>query len=80
MVFDMEVKYIKCMDEEKPTEGEIDVLVKDPVVCPKCKKDISNGKFEINSRDFLITMISASIFRLGKLCKSKPKLYTKRCE
>ena len=55
------------VDAEKPIEGEIDILVKDPVVCPKCKKDISDGKFEINSRDFLLTMISASICRLGKL-------------
>ena len=56
---------------ENPTEGEINVLVKDPVVCPKCKKDISSGKFEIDSKDFLITMISASICRLGKLRGNK---------
>ncbi len=55
------------VDEEKPTEGEIEVLVKDRVVCPKCKKDVSDGRFEISSKDFLLTMITASICRLGKL-------------
>lgn len=43
------------VDAEKPTKGEIDILVKDPVVCPKCKKDISKAKFEIDGKDFLIT-------------------------
>jgi hypothetical protein len=53
--------------DESPTKGEKNILVKDPVVCPKCKKDISDGKFELNSRDFFITMITASICRLGKI-------------
>jgi len=45
--------------------------VKDPVVCPKCKKDISDGKFEINSTDFFITMITAGICSIGQLKNQK---------
>jgi hypothetical protein len=40
------------VDDKSSTKGEKDVLVKDPIVCPKCKKDISDGKFEISSSNF----------------------------
>ncbi|MCZ7402871.1 MAG: hypothetical protein O8C61_11680 [Candidatus Methanoperedens sp.] len=55
------------LDDKSSTERENDVLVKDPVVCPKCKKNISDGKFEINSTDFHLAMITASICRIGQL-------------
>jgi hypothetical protein len=55
------------VDDKSSNEGENDVLVKNPVVCPKCKKDISDRKFEINSRDFLLAMITAGICRIGQL-------------
>lgn len=59
------------VDDKSSTESENDVLVKDPVVCPKCKKDVSDGKFEINSTDFLIAMTTASICRIGQLKNKK---------
>lgn len=55
------------VDDKNSTDCETDILVKDPVVCPKCKKDISDGKFEINSSDFLLAMITAGICRIGQL-------------
>jgi hypothetical protein len=55
------------VDDKSSTEIEKDVLVKDLVVCPKCKKDISDGKFEIDSTDFLLAMITAGICRIGQL-------------
>jgi hypothetical protein len=55
------------VDDKSSDEIENDVLVKDPVVCPKCKKDISDGKFEIKSTDFLIAMTTASICLIGQL-------------
>lgn len=55
------------LDDKSSTEGGNDVLVKDPVVCPKCKKDISDGKFEINSSDFFLIMITGGICRIGQL-------------
>ena len=55
------------VDDKSSTESENDVLVKDPVVCPKCKKNISDGKFEIKSTDFHLAMITAGICRIGRL-------------
>lgn len=55
------------VDDKSSTKGENDVLVKDPVICPKCKKDISDEKFEISSSDFFLAMITAGICRIGQL-------------
>jgi hypothetical protein len=55
------------LDDENPSEDGNDVLVKDPVVCPKCKKDISDGKFELNSTYFHLSLITADFCRIGQL-------------
>jgi len=55
------------LDDKNSTESENDVLVKDPVVCPKCKKDISDGKCEVNSTYFHLALITADICRIGQL-------------
>lgn len=61
------------VDDKSSAEVENDFIIKDPVVCPKCKKDISERKFEIKSTDIFIAMTTASICRIGQLKNQKFK-------
>lgn len=70
---------IKCMECGKRTrhfeigpaaftagEGEKEVIVRDSIVCPKCKKDISNGKCVTGGGQFLISLIALAAGMLGE--------------
>ncbi len=37
------------------------ILVKDPIICPKCKKDISNRKCAVKLQDIMGKIIAANI-------------------
>ena len=65
---------IKCLECEKMTRnfqlGELicdirkpskTIIVKDAVICPKCKKDVSNEKFALKENDTLMKLVAANI-------------------
>ncbi len=43
---------------EKPSETPI---VKNLIICPKCRKDISNGNCMVKTNDFLIRLVTVNI-------------------
>jgi len=65
---------IKCLECNKTTRkvnlGKVYYKINDPsntamfedeVICPKCKKNVSDSKFELNESYFLMSLITAHI-------------------
>ncbi len=73
---------IKCMECSKMTRyvelGQIyydidniseSVAVKESIICPKCKKDISQGKCLVKQNYFLMSLLVANISLIGEAKK-----------
>jgi|SRR3989344_1165454 len=81
---------IKCMECGKITRnfelGEVicdfnkpskTLLVKNTLICPKCKKDISNEKFAIKEKDMLMKFVAANIcISIGDVPKHLKRAYS----
>ena len=37
------------------------VIIKDPIICPKCSKDISDGQCMVKANDLLMKFVTANI-------------------
>ena len=73
----MEIE-IKCLECGKRTrrfeispavyamKGDTGILLRDNITCPKCKKDISNGKCVTPSGMFMITLIALIMAMKGE--------------
>ena len=60
-------------DFNKPSKT---LLVKDTLMCPKCKKDISNEKFAIKENDMLMKLVAANIsISIGNVPKHLKRAY-----
>ena len=53
--------------EDKPSET---VVVKNTIICPKCMKDISDGRCIVKTYDFMMSLITANLCRS---CGDVPK-------
>ena len=72
---DLEIKCLECGRRTKHFEigpavftvdGSKEILLIDQIICPKCKKDISNGKCVTPSGMFLITLMAIIIGMKGE--------------
>lgn len=73
----MEIE-IKCLECGKRTRcfeigpaaftmgGGMEILLRDNIICPKCKKDISNEKCITLSGRFMISLMALTIGMLGE--------------
>jgi|SRR3989344_525030 len=73
----MEIE-IKCLECGKRTrrfeigpaaftaDGGKEIIVKDTIICPKCKKDISNGSCITPSGMFIISLLGLTIGMIGE--------------
>jgi hypothetical protein len=69
---------IKCLECGKRTrhfeigpaaftrDGGEEITLRDNIICPKCKKDISNGKCVAPSGEFLLSMIALTMGMIGE--------------
>ncbi len=48
------------------TIGNNDILLREKIICPKCKRDISSGKCITPSGMFLISLIALTIGMIGE--------------
>jgi hypothetical protein len=71
---------IKCMECKKGTRhfelglliydlanSDNSLLIKDAIICPKCKKDISNQKCMVKTNEIMMSMIAANLCRSSKI-------------
>ena len=72
---DLEIKCLECGKRTRhfeigtaafTTDGYKEILLRDPIICPKCKKDISNGKCITPSGMFMITLMAIIIGMKGE--------------
>ena len=73
----MEIE-IKCLECGKRTrnfemgpaaftmDGGEEVTLRDNIICPKCKKDISNGKCVAQNGRFILSMMAFTIGMIGE--------------
>ncbi|MEK6984078.1 MAG: hypothetical protein AABX33_05885 [Nanoarchaeota archaeon] len=73
----MEIE-IKCLECRKRTrqfeigpaafrmDGGEEIILRDNIICPKCKKDISNEKCVSRSGEFLISMMALTMGMIGE--------------
>ena len=60
-------------DIRKPSKT---IIVKDAVICPKCKKDVSNEKFALKENDTLMKLVAANIsISIGDIPKHLRRAY-----
>ena len=69
---------IKCLECGKGTrrfeigpaaftmKGDMGILLRDTIACPKCKKDISNGKCITPSGMFIISLLASTMAMMGE--------------
>lgn len=59
---------------DKPSET---ILVKEVIICPKCNKDISNGKCALKTNDTLMRLVAANIsISIGSVPKHLMRAYS----
>lgn len=70
----LEIKCLECQKRTRsfeigpaayPIEGGNEILLKDKIFCPKCKKDISNGKCIARESDLLISLMAITVGALA---------------
>src|SRR3989338_4304158 len=72
---DIEIKCLKCNRRTRHFEigpavftpgGHDEILLKDAIICPKCKRDISHEKCVTPSGMFMISLMAIAIGMKGK--------------
>jgi len=67
---ELEIKCLECNKRTRRFEmgpavftmgGYKEILLRDPIICPKCKKDIGNGKCITPSGMFMISLMAITM-------------------
>ncbi len=77
---ELEIKCLECNKRTRKFEigpaiftaadGGKEILLKNSIICPKCKKEISNGKCITPSGMFLISLMALTIGMIGEKDKT----------
>ena len=72
---ELEIKCLECDRRTRRFEigpaaftpnGDMGILLKDNIICPKCKKDISEGKCVTPSGTFIISLMALTMGMIGE--------------
>lgn len=71
----LEIKCLECSKRTKrfeigpaafASDGVREILLKDNLICPKCKRDISEGKCITHGGIFMISLMAITMSRIGE--------------